>query len=37
MKIDDELKEVIIDRGTKLLVYEEIRATVIELYIDIRK
>ncbi|CDW78613.1 UNKNOWN [Stylonychia lemnae] len=33
----DELKEEVIDKEVKLKVYNEIRETVIEVYIDIRK
>jgi hypothetical protein len=37
MGLKDELKEIVIDQETKLKVYNEVRETVIELYIDIRK
>lgn len=37
MGLADELKEIVIDKEIKLKVYNEIRETVIELYIDIRK
>lgn len=37
MGLKDELKEIIIDQETKLKVYNEVRETVIELYIEIRK
>ena len=37
LNLKDELPLVIIDRDLRLKVYNEIRDTVLEMYIDIRK
>ena len=35
--LEDELKEIVIDKELKLKVYNEVRETVIEVYLDVRK
>jgi hypothetical protein len=37
MALSDELEQVRVDSRLKLKVYNEVRQTVIELYIEIRK
>ena len=37
MGLSDELKEVKMERAMKMKIYNEVRQTVIELYIDLRK
>jgi hypothetical protein len=35
--LTDELKEIIIDKELKLKVYNEVRETIIEMFIELRK